>query len=175
MCEQTIQIMGMLGTWFAGLGTFAAASIALWIALRAKKVDLKCNVGLRVIVGGGKSIDCLSFQVANVGERSVTVDSVGWRIGRGKNRRYAIQFLGTMSPAQYPKRLSPGERASFLVDFLEPSEWMQTLHRDFIKGEAVDTLRAQIDTSVGHIKYIKPEKTFLTALQDVERGSKSVV
>ena len=73
MSDQEIQILGMVGTWFAGLGTFAAASIALWIALRAQKVKLRCAVGLRSLFAGQIHREILLFNVTNIGDRSVNI------------------------------------------------------------------------------------------------------
>ena len=166
MSDQEIQILAMLGTWSASLGTFAAAGIALWIALRTKKVKLRCTVGLRTIVGGHIYREFLVFNVTNIGDRSVSIENIYWRIGRRKNKRRALQILGSVSTHRFPKKLEHGELASFMVDFLETQNWIQDFRRDFIKSEAINSLRAEIYTSVGHTETVRPEKGFLTALED---------
>ena len=171
LSSQSLQILGVLGTWFAGLGTFAAAGIALWIALRTRKVKLKCNVGLRTIVGGHGQRECLSVSVTNIGEGDVIIENLGWRIGRRGNRKYAIQILGTNSPHRFPKKLAHGERGTFMVNIVESSDWMQDLKTNFIKEAPIQSLRAEIYTSVGHTEIIKPEDRFLTALARIGRES----
>ena len=37
LSDQMIKVLGMAGTWFAGLGTFAAAGVALWIAIACQE------------------------------------------------------------------------------------------------------------------------------------------
>ena len=166
MSDQTMQILGMLGTWVGGLGAFAAAGVALGLARRAEKVKLKCSVGLRLIIGAGLSEEGLSFNVTNIGERSVTIESIGWCIGRGKNKKHAIQSLTNLSTDQYPKKIDHGERASFIVYFSQAPDWLQVLSGEFIKGHSINSLRAQIHTSVGHTENVKPEENLLTTLND---------
>ena len=169
--DQKIQILNMLGTWVAGLGAIVAASVALWLARRVEKVKLKSYVGLRVIVGGYVSQECLNFSVTNLGERSVTVISIGWRVGGRKNRKFAIQPLTGLSPDQCPKKIEYGEMASFMVNFSESPDWMKEFVKEFVSDRPLKTLRAQIHTSVGHTENVKPEKEFLEELQTVRFSS----
>ena len=170
--DQTMQILDVLGTWVAGLGAFAAAVIALWLARRAEKVKLESSVGLRRIVGDGVSQECLVFSVTNIGGRPVNVSSLGWCIGRWKNKRGCIMHPNHLSPNQFPKKIEYGETASFMVDFAKSPDWMQDFSRDFIKQDSIDSLRAQIHTSVGYTKYVKPEKELLKRLKDACSSSK---
>ena len=170
--DQTMQILDVLGAWVAGLGAFAAAVVALWIALRAEKVKLESSVGLRLIVGDGVSQECLEFSVTNIGERPVNVSSLGWCIGRWKNKRGCIINPNCLSPNQFPNKIEYGEMASFMVNFSESPDWMQDFSRDFISKDSIDSLRARIHTSVGYTKYVKPEKELLKRLKDACSSSK---
>ena len=170
--DQKIQILGVLGTWVAGLGAIFAAAVALWLARRVEKVKLKSYVDLSTIVGVGISQECLNFSVTNLGERPVTIVSVGWRIGSGKSRKFAIQLLTEFSPDQCPKKIEYGERASFMVNLSEPLNWMEELAREFISDKPIKTLRAQIHTSVGHTEDVKPARNLLEKLQAVCVSSK---
>ena len=42
--EQSVQIGTMVGTWLAGIGSLAAAGVALRLAHRSSKVWLDCHV-----------------------------------------------------------------------------------------------------------------------------------
>jgi hypothetical protein len=61
--------------------------------VEVEKVRLKVDVGPRVVVlGDGTPFKKqIAFSVINLGERPVTIESVGWTIGKGKGRRFAIQ------------------------------------------------------------------------------------
>lgn len=170
--DQKIQILNMLGTWVAGLGAIFAAVVALWLARRVEKVKLKSYVGLQMIVGGGIPQECLNFSVTNIGERPVTIVSIGWRIGSGKSRKSAIQTLTGSSPSQCPKKIEYGEMASFMVNFSESPDWMKEFVERFISDKPIKTLRAQIHTSIGHTEDVKPEKEFLAELQELRVSSK---
>ena len=170
--DQTMQILDMLGAWVAGLGAFAAAGIALWLARRAEKVKLESSVGLRLIVGDHVSQECLEFSVTNIGERPVNVSSLSWCIGRWKNKRGCIMNPNHLSLNQLPKKIEYGEMASFVVDFSESRNWIQDFSRDFISKDSIDSLRARIHTSVGYTKYVKPEKELLKRLKDASSSSK---
>ena len=84
--DQKIQVWVAVGTWVAGLATLAAVVVALYLARRTEKVRLNVHVGLRVVVIGDGSPfqEHLSISVTNVGERSVTINTVGWAVGKGK-------------------------------------------------------------------------------------------
>ena len=170
MSDETIQLLGVLGTWFAGIGTLAASVVALWLARRVEKIKLKAHVGLGVTVGNGRSEECLNFNVTNLGERPVTIISVGWRIGKRKNRKFAIQPLSESSFSQYPKKLEHGETASFLVFFSERPNWMEKFSNEFIEDisdKTIKTLRAQIHTSVGYTENVIPAKSLLEKLKNI--------
>lgn len=168
--DQDLQIWNTFGTWISGIGTLAACGIALWLARRTEKVQLKVYAGFRLLIYSDQQQECLNIEVTNLGERPVTISSIGWRIGRGKAKRHAIQPIPNSSPDHYPKKLEHGETANFIVkfvqppDFLESSEWIKRFIQNFIKtnsAKTLKTLKLQIHTSVGHTENIKPEKDFL--------------
>lgn len=91
--DQTIQIWVAVGTWLAGLATVAAVIVSLWLSRRSEGVRLDVHAGLRVVVIGDGSPfqENASILVTNLGDRAVTVNSVGWVIGKGKARRHCLQ------------------------------------------------------------------------------------
>ena len=161
--DWTMQSLTMLGTWLAGVGTLVAAGVALWLARRAEKVKLKVHVGLRqLIFGDGRPIeDYLAIHVTNVGERSVTIVSVGWCVGKGRSRQPALDLSASN---ECPKKLEYGETKVFTTPF---ADWV----REFSTGfqiptkKQIKTLRAQINTSVGYVKCVTPEKILLNEIQ----------
>ena len=73
----------VVGTWVAGLATFAAVVTSLYFARSAKKVRLKIFVGIRQLIRGDGSLgkDYVCFNVTNVGERPVIITTIGWVVG----------------------------------------------------------------------------------------------
>ncbi len=166
--EQTLRILDTIGVWFAGMGTFAAAGLALWLARRSEKVKLKVSVGFRLLISHGNSDDCLVFDVTNIGERPVTISNVGWSVGRLWNRKFAIQLIPPSSNDRCPKKIEYGESAFFVINYADSPDWAAEFVEKIIVSESAETLRARIHTSVGYTKVVKPERNLLVKLQDAQ-------
>ena len=153
--------------WTGAFGTILASAVALTLSRRSSKVKLKASVGIQQVVGAGTNRTFVGFSVANLGERPVTISSLGWRIGkRRKKRRYGfIPFTDPLS-AQIPKTLNYGDTATFFVLEKIDANWLSDYATDFIKSSPVGTLRGLLHTSVGHAEVIVPEDGFLSALRD---------
>lgn len=169
--DQKIQIWNMVGTWVAGAGSFAAAIVALHLAKRVENVRLSVSVGLmEIVVGDGSPFqEHVGISVTNLGERPVNVNTVGWAIGKGKRRRFAIQPLNSPHSTQYPIELAHGKSASFLVSFDLMPQWKREFATGFIKDlsdKSLKTLVAQVHTSVGKIIDTHPRKDLLEALKE---------
>jgi|SRR5580692_5561138 hypothetical protein len=168
--DQKIQIWVAVGTWVAGIGTLAAVIAALYLARRVEKVRLKVHVGPRVVVlGDGTPFKKqIAFSVTNLGERPVTIESVGWSIGRGKGRRFAIQPVSGPFTSQYPIEIAHGKGTTFMVSLSETPNWYLEFATGFVQDlsdESLKTLVAQIHTSVGQTIEIHPEKELVDALK----------
>jgi hypothetical protein len=168
--DQKIQIWVAIGTWVAGLGTLAAVIVALYLSRRVEKVRLKVHVGLRLVVlGDGSPFQRhLGIGVTNLGERPVTINTVGWAVGKGKQRRFAVQPVYGPYTNQYPIELAHGKSANFMVSFLVVPEWLKEFATGFVKDlsdKSLKTLVAQIFTSVGQTVEVHPEKELLEELR----------
>ena len=173
--EQSLSIINTIGIWFAGIGTFAAAGVALWLASRSKRVKLRIFVGIRLLLGHGNSEECLVFSITNIGERPVIINNIGWRVGKSRNRKDAIQTLSHSSQDRIPKKIEYGENATFMINFTENPNWAADFVEKVILSEPVKSIRAIVFTSVGHIEEIKPEQNLLTKLQEVQADLKNQV
>lgn len=165
--DQAMMLLNALGSWVAGAGSLAAVGVALWLARRVEKVKLDAWVGHRVLVRAGTKAECLGINVTNLGERPVTISSIGWIIGHGKGRRVCFQQIPQSSPTNYPKRIEYGEEAMFLVD--DFSTWASYFKSGFLEefnDRDLKTLRLQVHTSVGHIENVVPENGLLDRLQN---------
>ena len=163
-----MEIWMVVGTWFAGLATLVAATVALYLATRSEKVRLRIFVGVRVVMPGdgtpGEPYVC--FDVTNVGDRPVVITTVGWVIGKRKARRYCIQILEGLPWKQCPAELTHGQGAQFMIGLSGTPDWTKDFARGFLnEPRELKTLRAQIFTSVGQTFEIKPERGLIDRLR----------
>lgn len=106
--------------------------------------------------------------VTNLGDRPVTIESVGWAIGKGKKRRYSLQNVSGPHSSQYPVELAHGKRASFLVSLKHTPEWTTEFCTKFVESvddRYLNTLMAQIHTSVGKTIEVKVEKGLIDLIK----------
>ena len=167
--DQKLQLWNVIGAWFAGVATFAAVLVSLWLARRGERVDLAVRVGLRSIFAGDGSppAKALSFDVTNRGARPVTVVSIGWVVGKGKARKYCMQTTSGPHTANYPLELQHGKSANFLVSFEFTPTWAFEFATGFLPDQespTLKTLRALVHTSVGTTVAVRPEVAILTLL-----------
>ena len=169
--DQKIQVWVAVGTWVAGFATLAAAIVALYLARHSERVRLQVHVGLRVVVIGDGSPpqEHLSISVTNIGERPVTINTVGWTVGKGKHRRYCIQTVSGPFTTQYPVELAHGKSANFMVSFVATPNWVQEFATGFVQDMSdriLKTLVAQIHTSVGQTIEVRPESGLIERLKN---------
>jgi hypothetical protein len=167
--DQQIQIWNAVGTWIAGIATFAAVLVSLYLARKSDQVQLQTKAGIRLIFAGDgtPAEEHVGISVVNKGDRPVTISSIGWRVGRGKNIRYCIQPVYGEYTQKYPIQLSYGEQATFLVSFKALPNWPKDFATGFVQDlrpKNLKTLRAIINTSFGDIIYVIPENNLLDSL-----------
>lgn len=168
--DQKIQIWVAVGTWFAALATLAAVVVALQLARRVEKVKLKVHVGLRELFmgDGSPAEDHFAVNVTNLGERPVIVNSVGWAVGKGKHRRFAVQTVAARYSAQCPIELAYGKEANFMVSFRVVPNWLKDFATGFVRDLSdrnLKTLVALVQTSVGQTVEARLEDNLLEALK----------
>ena len=110
------QIWDLVGVWFAGLATTFAAVVALLLARRLEKVRLKVFVGTKILLGSRKpQYKLLCIDVTNLGDWPVSINGVGWRIGKRNKKRNSMQTLTHPASNKFPVKLSYGESANFQI------------------------------------------------------------
>lgn len=169
--DQKIQLWNTVGTWVAGIATFLAVIVSLYLARKADRVRIHANAGIRhVFVGDGTPAEeCVGITAVNQGERPVMINSIGWRVGKGKDARHCIQPISGEYTDQYPKQLAHGEQVSFFVSFKAMPSWPKDFGVGFVKDlrpRNIKTLRAIIHTSVGQSIEVIPEESLLKRLRD---------
>lgn len=173
--DQHIQIWNAVGTWFAGLATFAAVVVSLYLASRSERVRLEVYVGLRMVSLGDGSPpeEHVCFGITNLGNRPVTISKIGWAVGRRKNRRFWLQTVSGRWTAQYPIDLPHGKSTSLMVSFAQTPQWVTEFAKGFVQDLSdrnLKTLVAQVHTSVGKTIEVKPEPDLLLRLKKVTAG-----
>ncbi|MDR6914468.1 hypothetical protein J2X66_001332 [Pseudomonas sp. 3296] len=170
--DQHFQLWNTIGTWVAGAATVGAVILSLHLARRAERIRVLTAVGVRLVFAGDgtPAEEHVGFTIVNLGDRSVTINSIGWRVGKGKNARHSMQRLYGQYTAQYPKQLVHGEQATFMVSFLAQPSWPKEFATGFVQDLSqrnLRTLRALIHTSVGETIEVKPEENLLQRLREV--------
>lgn len=177
--DQQIQIWNAVGTWLAGIATFGAVVVSLHLARRSEKVRLKVFAGLRMVVrgDGSPSEEHLNIGITNIGDRPTTITTVGWAVGSGKQRRHCIQPVSGDWTAQYPIELAHGKTANFMVSFTHTPNWLTEFANGFLRSlsdKELNTLVAQVHTSLGQTVEVKPESGLLERLKKTRKDGSQV-
>ena len=159
-------ILTMLGAWVSGLGSLAAAGVALWLGYRAGRVKLKVTSHFyssshRNVTGS------LSIDVTNLSERPVTISHVAWRVGRRLNRHW--EYSPANLSSQSREKLEYGDTATFSIRLHKNEFWLNEFITDMPAWKHVKALRLRVKTSTGHTKRVVPGKDFLRKLESLAR------
>jgi hypothetical protein len=164
-----IALWSAIGTWVAGLATTGAVIFSFYLLRRSEKVQLSVRAGLRVMLGDGSpQREVMMIEVTNLGDRTVTVNSVGWSYGPKKNPRLCLQMLSSDS-LQYPARLEHGQTGFFQYSITHHPDALKQFVGGFLRSNMkdLDTLRAQVHTSVNQTVNTKPEAELLQRIRSV--------
>jgi hypothetical protein len=158
--------------WFAAVGSFAAAAVALYIANRSAKPTAKLSVGHRILVGPGSTKpypEFAVFRIVNTGDRPIRVVQIGWRSGLFK-KRFAVQMYDQLQSSKLPLDLAHGQEGSWYVSLAAREEpWLEYFAKGMLSPNhqmAVRTLKAQAFTSVGYVFESKSEEGLLKRLRE---------
>ena len=166
-CE--LKLLEVLGIWLAGLATFSAVLVSLWLARtsNAEEVDLSVYHSLKISPGVKATPEFITFAITNLGPRSVTICNIGWRSGLFRygpcKAVHAVQLPdGDPSNSEMPCTLGDGDMARYLVPLDIGNEPFfvhfarkvlpTTLHRW--------TLKAEVYTSRGNTFRTQPNQGF---------------
>ncbi|GIK49592.1 MAG: hypothetical protein BroJett013_22890 [Alphaproteobacteria bacterium] len=94
---------GAIGQAVGAIATAAAVVVSLWIVLSERRPRVKAQAGLRMIIGGGApAFDIITITVTNVGLRTVTVSSLGWRTGWTRHGPAWLRYQWAMQNPEAP-------------------------------------------------------------------------
>jgi hypothetical protein len=111
---------------------------------------------MQVVMGDGTPFqEHLGIDVTNSGERPITINTIAWAVGKGKERRYAVQPLHSPHSQQCPVELAYGKNAKFLVSFDVVPSWAKDFGEGFVKDlseKNLKTLVLQVHTPLGFVE-----------------------
>jgi len=169
--DQQIQVWNAVGTWLAGLATFAAVIVSLYLANRLSTPKAKLTVGHRIIVEPGvkgPAPEYVLFQIVNTGERPIRVTGIGWKVGFWKKRE-AIQLFEGLLSSPLPIELSHGQEAKWLVPLAAREEpWLTYFAKGMLFPNcqfSCFSLRARAYISTGSVFEAKPDSSLLSKLR----------
>lgn len=169
--------IGSLADWVSGIGSLAAAVVALYVALDSQKIRLRGFCGHRVIVGIGQPpIDVLAISMTNISQRPTVVTNIGFTFGVLRWKKFGIiTFMQDVISHGTPKPLSDGETGNWNVDLGKDEQWLKDLAEKFsVTRFAAATWKITIHTSNGGTTTLRPEKNLRKALQKHINSRKNV-
>jgi hypothetical protein len=159
---------GSVADWVSGIGSFAAATVALYVARSSRRIKLRGYAGHRVIIGRGQpGIEVFSVSATNVSQRPTVVTKIGFTFGIWRWKRYGvITFQQDQISHGIPKSLGDGETADWIVPLGDDSQWLKDLASKFpISWWAVFTWRVHVHTSNGGSNTFRPDKAIREKLK----------
>ena len=169
--------IGSLADWVSGIGSLAAAVVALYVALDSQRIKLKGFCGHRVIVGGGQPpIDVLAISMTNTSQRPTVVTNIGFTFGALRWKKFGIiTSMQDVISHGIPKPLSDGETGNWNVDLGKDEQWLKDLAEQFsVTRFAVATWKITVHTSNGGTTTLRPEKHLRNALLKHVNARKNV-
>jgi hypothetical protein len=179
----TIIDWGSVADWVSGIGSFAAAVVALYIVVYSQRVKLRAWCGLRTIPNDDEwplPIDVLAISAKNVSPRPTTVTNISFTCWR-RDKYVFVKFMQDHGNA-LPTPLSDGQTGTWYIPMNQSKKVMDPsnnfandlVDRLEMTRVSVATLRIHIQTSNGGTKPIRPEKAFRKVLMSTVIGKKIV-
>ncbi|MEL4014378.1 hypothetical protein [Dryocola clanedunensis] len=157
-----IALFSAVGGWVSGLGALLAVIVSLYLANRKTKVQIKCDVGERLIISKGSFGDSskqsgIAIVVTNLTSLPVKITGIGWSCGKG---HYWHQILGDKDSDVLPKKIEYGDQGFFWVSLEGKEEsWFQGIAKQMKDKKAnISKLKVSISTASGGLFYFSPEK-----------------
>ena len=168
---------GSIADWVSGIGSLAAATVALYVALSSQRVKLRGYCGHRLILGGPEpQFEVFSVSVTNISQRPTVITNVGFTFGIFRWKRHGlITFMQDDISHGIPKTLSDGETANWNVRLGPNQKWVKELIEKFeVSRFSVATWRVHVHTSNGGTTALRPEKNIreilVSAIKERKRG-----
>jgi hypothetical protein len=159
------ELLNSFANWFAAIGSFAAAGVALYLANRSAKPRAQVNVGYRVMVTPGEKgpyPEYVMFRIVNTGDRPIRITQIGWKTGLFR-KRFAIQTFEPLPiSSNLPIEITHGQDASWFIPLSGQGQpWLDRFAKKMLctpHQVALWTIKAQFFSSVGYTFETKIEE-----------------
>jgi hypothetical protein len=164
----TIIDWGSVADWVSGLGSLAAAIVALYVARFSQRVKLRGYCGKRIILtegGAEPNIDAFAIYAINTSMRPTTITHIGLVCGFWRWKQHAsVRFMRDIGSI-LPTPLSDGQYGEWYVPMRESNNFARDLVDKLqLTRLSAPTLRVQILTSNGDTTTLWPEMGFIKLL-----------
>ena len=153
---ETWKFINTFAPWFSAGGTIAAVITSLFLAMRDRRIRLRVNAGIRVIVEHGNPQfrqEIVFLSVTNVGHRSARVTTFYWRCGFLPRNLFIQLSPDNPYSTRLPKELQDGEEAIWQIptgQFVEKIEaFLHGWLAQRFPAVYVKTLKIGVPTSTG--------------------------
>ncbi|WP_152057710.1 hypothetical protein [Aliarcobacter butzleri] len=148
----TLEIIDVIGTWIAAIGTVGAVITSLWFSLNANRDKLKIKASAMLQGSIPKKEPPLLLcviTIVNIGNIQSKINVIGWEIGRGKKKKTFIQNTNGSIQDNTPKILQQGEEA--IITFECNDKWLNKMAKD-LKGYKTKDLKVIVSTALNSFK-----------------------
>jgi hypothetical protein len=153
---------GSIADWVSGIGSLAAAIVALHVAHSSRRIKLTGYAGHRVIFGPGQPrVEVFAISVTNSSLRPTVVTNVGFTFGFWRWRKQGVVVIVRDQFSDgVPKTLGDGDTGSWNIPLGKEHKWLRDLASTFpVSRWAVWTWRVRVYTSNGDVTTLRPGKT----------------
>ncbi|WP_431651376.1 hypothetical protein [Enterobacter roggenkampii] len=162
----TWALWSMIGTWFAGIATFMAVLVSLYLANGKTRPRLKADVSWSVISGGTHTISGVGITVANASQAKVVITGINWLIGSDKK---LAQTFGHPLSAKMPTKLEEGESAFYFIEVGKDMAWPKTILSNIKEaGGKVSRVKLSVSMASGIKKSFKV-KSLISMLTELNK------
>lgn len=116
--DQTIQVFGVIGTWFSGVVTVVAIWIAYILGTKNKRIIIKSDIGIRVLAEDGIiNQQIIYVAITNINEFPLNLNSMTWQLAKARKKIPSILVMRFHElSSTIPTVLSSGQSVSFLLE-----------------------------------------------------------
>jgi hypothetical protein len=173
----TIIDWGSVADWVSGLGSLAAAVVALYVARFSQRVKLRGYCGRRIIItegGAEPNVDVFAISATNTSVRPTTVTNIVFVSGIWRWKQHLFVKFSRDIGNVLPTPLSDGQPGEWYVPMGESNKFARNIV-DKVKMTrfSAATFRVQILTSNGGTTTLWPEKRFRNLLLSLVKEKKS--
>ncbi|WP_129543781.1 hypothetical protein [Serratia sp. 1D1416] len=152
----------MIGTWLAGIATFAAVVTSLYIAKMRPKPRIKCDITLSAMRTSGWKKG-IGIHIANIGIMPINISSIVWHFDGDTTFMHDFEPEGS----NLPKKLEHGESALFFIQNDEKINWGKDVKKFILENNGkIDRIRISVNLGTTDNFFIKPHKSIIQMIKD---------